>query len=80
MKTKKLAWSIVLLNLVTFTVNAQQAVNDISFGKGLMNYVAADSSFSVKFAPRMQVRYYGSMISFGGLPRNPRSQQGSSLA
>ena len=60
MKTKKLAWSIVLLNLATFTVNAQQAVNDISFGKGLMNYVAADSSFSVKFAPRMQVRYYGS--------------------
>jgi hypothetical protein len=58
MKTKKLAWSIVLLNLATFTVNAQQAVNDISFGKGLMNYVAADSSFSVKFAPRMQVRYY----------------------
>ena len=60
MKTKKLAWSIVLFNLATFTVNAQQAVNDISFGKGLMNYVAADSSFSVKFAPRMQVRYYGS--------------------
>ena len=60
MKTKKLAWSIVLLNLATFTVNAQQAVNDISFGKGLMNYVAADSSFSVKFAPRIQVRYYGS--------------------
>ena len=48
------------MNLATFTVNAQQAVNDISFGKGLMNYVAADSSFSVKFAPRMQVRYYAS--------------------
>ena len=60
MKSKKIVWGIVLLNLVLFTANAQQAVNDISFGKGLMNYVAADSSFSVKFAPRMQVRYYGS--------------------
>jgi hypothetical protein len=60
MKTMKFAWSIVLLNLFFFTAHAQQAVNDISFGKGLMNYVAADSSFSVKFAPRMQVRYYGS--------------------
>jgi len=40
-------------------MSAQQGVNEISFGKGLLNYVAADSSFSVKFAPRFQVRYYG---------------------
>lgn len=59
MNRTKLIWSVVLLNLAFLTANAQQAVNDISFGKGLMNYVAADSSFSVKFAPRIQVRYYG---------------------
>ena len=46
----------ICTSLVTF---GQQAVNQISFGKGLLNYVAADSSFSVKFAPRIQVRYYG---------------------
>lgn len=60
MKTLKLASSVLLLHLSILSANAQQGVNDISFGKGLMNYVAADSSFSVKFAPRMQVRYYGS--------------------
>jgi hypothetical protein len=46
----------ICTSLVTF---GQQGVNQISFGKGLLNYVAADSSFSVKFAPRIQVRYYG---------------------
>ena len=52
--------SLVFLALLIFgTTLAQQAVNDISFGKGLLNYTASDSSFSVKFAPRMQVRYYG---------------------
>jgi len=40
-------------------LSAQQGVDETSFGKGLLNFVAADSSFSVKFAPRIQVRYYG---------------------
>lgn len=31
--------------------------NSTSFGKGMINFVAKDSSFSIKFAPRFQVRY-----------------------
>jgi len=52
-----IAFAIIIL--CSFKLSAQQGVNEISFGKGLLNYVAADSSFSVKFAPRFQVRYYG---------------------
>jgi hypothetical protein len=33
-----------------------QEISDTSFGKGLINFVAKDSSFSIKFAPRFQVR------------------------
>ena len=54
---KSIAFAIIIL--CSFKMSAQQGVNEISFGKGLLNYVAADSSFSVKFAPRFQVRYYG---------------------
>ena len=54
---KSIAFAIIIL--CSFKLSAQQGVNEISFGKGLLNYVAADSSFSVKFAPRFQVRYYG---------------------
>ena len=51
---------LIVATAIGFNIqlHAQQAVNDVSFGKGLLNYVAADSSFKVKFAPRMQVRYY----------------------
>lgn len=51
--------AFVIIMLCSFKLSAQQGVNEISFGKGLLNYVAKDSSFSVKFAPRFQVRYYG---------------------
>ncbi len=51
--------AIAIIILCSVKLSAQQGVNEISFGKGLLNYVAADSSFSVKFAPRFQVRYYG---------------------
>lgn len=54
---KSIAFAIIML--CSFKLSAQQGVNEISFGKGLLNYVAKDSSFSVKFAPRFQVRYYG---------------------
>lgn len=37
------------------TINAQE-ISDTTFGKGLLNFVAKDSTFSVKFAPRFQVR------------------------
>ena len=54
---KSIAFAIIML--CSFNLSAQQGVDQISFGKGLLNYVAQDSSFSVKFAPRFQVRYYG---------------------
>ncbi len=38
-----------------YLINAQE-ISDTSFGKGLINFVAKDSSFSIKFAPRFQVR------------------------
>jgi len=53
----KLKLSIMaILAIATITqINAQE-ISDTSFGKGLINFVAKDSSFSVKFAPRFQVR------------------------
>jgi len=33
-----------------------QEISDTSFGKGMLNFVAKDSTFSIKFAPRFQVR------------------------
>ena len=44
----------LLLCVITYTYS--QEVSDTSFGKGLINFVAKDSSFSIKFAPRCQVR------------------------
>ncbi|MGB1232312.1 MAG: porin [Winogradskyella sp.] len=38
-----------------FSIDAQK-ISDTSFGKGLINFIAKDSSFSLKFAPRFQVR------------------------
>lgn len=46
---------IVALLCLTFTANAQE-ISDTKFGKGMINFTAKDSSFSVKFAPRFQVR------------------------
>ena len=40
---------------VSSSISAQE-ISDTSFGKGMINFVAKDSSFSVKFAPRFQVR------------------------
>ena len=34
-----------------------QEISDTKFGNGMINFVAKDSSFSVKFAPRIQSRY-----------------------
>ena len=42
--------------LFFLTLNFQaQEVKDMKFGKGMVNFVAKDSSFSIKFAPRMQL-------------------------
>ena len=46
---------IVLLFIITSFLSVKsQTVSDSKFGKGLINFVAKDSSFSVKFAPRIQ--------------------------
>lgn len=37
---------------------SSQEISDTSFGKGLINFTAKDSSFSIKFAPRIQFRSY----------------------
>ncbi len=46
----------IALTLFAITLVQSQEISDTSFGKGLINFVAKDSSFSVKFAPRFQVR------------------------
>ena len=46
---------IAVALLAITSLNAQE-ISDTSFGKGLINFTAKDSSFSVKFAPRFQVR------------------------
>jgi hypothetical protein len=52
----KLKITLVALTLLAFTSLHAQEISDTSFGKGLINFTAKDSSFSVKFAPRFQVR------------------------
>ena len=46
---------IIVAILFTFNLQSQE-ISDTSFGKGLINFTAKDSTFSVKFAPRFQVR------------------------
>ena len=55
-------YAICTLFICAFTVlNLQsQEISDTKFGKGLINYTAKDSSFSVKFAPRIQFRSFTS--------------------
>ncbi|PWH84137.1 porin [Algibacter marinivivus] len=55
----KLKFFLVLCLSAIFTVTSQE-ISDTSFGKGLINFTAKDSSFSIKFAPRFQMRYMGS--------------------
>ncbi len=47
---------IFLLGGLCHSIQAQQ-ISDTKFGKGMLNFIAKDSSFSVKFAPRMQSRF-----------------------
>ena len=55
--------SIILL--LAFQGIFSQEIRDAKFGKGMINYIAKDSSFSVNFAPRIQSRYE-SKWSFDG--------------
>ena len=40
--------------LISFTIHSQ-VYKEKGFGKGMVNYIAKDSSWSVKFAPRIQI-------------------------
>ncbi|NRD24383.1 porin [Winogradskyella litoriviva] len=48
--------SAIAILLIAITSLSAQEISDTSFGKGLINFTAKDSSFSIKFAPRFQVR------------------------
>jgi phosphate-selective porin OprO/OprP len=48
---------LIGLSLFLFIPLNAQTLGDQKFGKGLLNFTAADSSFTVKFAPRIQTRF-----------------------
>jgi hypothetical protein len=52
----RLKYLLVVAFIITITTAKAQEISDTKFGKGLINFVAKDSSFSIKFAPRIQVR------------------------
>ena len=52
----KLRNLLIVVVCFAYTISNAQTITDTKFGKGLINFVAKDSSFSVKFAPRFQVR------------------------
>ena len=52
----KLKFTLVAIIVIAFSSLNAQEISDTKFGKGLINFTAKDSSFSVKFAPRFQVR------------------------
>lgn len=52
----KRTFELILTLLFTTTLFSQK-ISDTRFGKGMINFIAKDSSFSVKFAPRFQTRY-----------------------
>ena len=52
---KLLKFAVLAILFSTLTIEAQE-VSDTSFGKGIINYTAKDSTFSIKFAPRIQFR------------------------
>ncbi|MBT8294828.1 MAG: OprO/OprP family phosphate-selective porin, partial [Gramella sp.] len=54
---KNAIYAVVVFVFTSFNLYSQE-ISDTKFGKGLINYTAKDSSFSVKFAPRMQFRSY----------------------
>jgi hypothetical protein len=51
-------FTLILCVIFSSFLKAQE-VSDTKFGKGMINFIAKDSSFSVKFAPRIQSRYQG---------------------
>ena len=54
---KRAGWALFFFILVTHATQGQ-SINDSKFGKGLQ-FVAADSSFALKFSTRFQLLYQG---------------------
>jgi len=48
--------SFLVVALLAYTLTNAQEISDTKFGKGIINFTAKDSSFSIKFAPRIQFR------------------------
>ncbi len=53
----KLRYLLVAVLFFSVYTAKSQEISDTKFGKGIINFTAKDSSFSVKFAPRFQARY-----------------------
>ena len=53
----KLRYLFLVMALSVMHATTAQEISDTKFGKGLINFVAKDSSFSVRFAPRIQGRF-----------------------
>ena len=56
---KNAIYAVLVCVLTSFNLYSQE-ISDTKFGKGLINFTAKDSSFSVKFAPRIQFRSHTS--------------------
>ncbi len=54
---KNVIYLVIACFFTTLGLQSQE-ISDTRFGKGLINFTAKDSSFSVKFAPRIQFRSY----------------------
>ncbi|WP_452223988.1 porin [Lacinutrix chionoecetis] len=52
----KLKITLTAILLCAYISTSAQEISDTKFGKGLINFTAKDSSFSINFAPRFQVR------------------------
>ena len=65
---KQLILSFLFIPL-GLSIQAQE-ISDTKFGNGMINFIAKDSSFSIKFAPRIQSRYQ-SEWSYNGEDYDP---------
>ncbi len=54
----KFVTTLCLAMLSLAATTSAQEISDTKFGKGMINFVAKDSSFSVRFAPRFQFNSY----------------------
>jgi len=53
----KLRSLLIVIVCISYFASNAQTISDTSFGEGLINFVAKDSTFSIKFAPRIQARF-----------------------